>query len=44
MYGREEARQVAAMLAVDDMPAERSDGGLPGLARWAADQVTADAV
>ncbi len=44
MYGREEARQVAAMLAVDDMPADRNAGGLPGLARWAADQVASDAV
>jgi CRISPR system Cascade subunit CasC len=44
MYGREEARQVAAMLEIGAMPADRSEGGLPGLARWAADQVAADVV
>jgi CRISPR system Cascade subunit CasC len=41
MYGREEARQVAAMVDVGDLPADRNLGGLPGLASWAADQVAA---
>jgi CRISPR system Cascade subunit CasC len=41
MYQREEARRIAAMLDVSAIPAEMEPGGLSGLARWAAGQITA---
>ena len=42
MYGRREARRVAALLDIQTLPAEPSADGLAGLARWVADQVAAD--
>jgi CRISPR system Cascade subunit CasC len=43
MYGCEERRRIAAMLDVGTLAAEREPGGLAGLARWAAAQVSAAA-
>lgn len=43
MYGREEERRVASMLDTGAVPAEAGPGGLAGVARWAASQLSAEA-